>query len=890
MKFIKLRLLLLLAVLATLPFKSFSQENILQTKISIELKNETIKSALKNIEKEANVSFTYSNFKALNHKANRTFKDQPLKAVLETLLKDTNLSFKVIAGKVSIFEKEEKKHGNKRATIHGYISDAESGERLVNAAVYNTSNHQGTITNSYGFYSFSLKSGTIELAVSYLGYYTNKLTIDILNDTVFNLALTPKNDELEEVVIVGNRIEQIEQSQMSMINVPVQKLENVPVILGEADILKVIQMLPGVHAGTEGTSSIYVRGGGPDQNLFLLDGVPVYNAAHLFGFFSVFNPDAIKTVKLYKGGFPARFGGRLSSVVDVSMKDGNMKEFHGNVSVGLIASKIQLEGPIVKDKTSFMLSGRRSYIDLLAQPFLMSESKTDNKDISGLAHFHDLNLKINHIFSDRSRLYWSGYHGRDTGKGTEIRNYPYNKTLKEEQVEKGIGVGWGNTLSSLRWNYLISPKLFSNTTFIYSKFFFDIESQRFDRDLVNDTQVETSFRYSSGIEDLTGKIDFDYFPNSNQSIKFGAQYTHHYFTPGASNDIKKYDNIQAENIDSVFGNRNINATELSAYIEDDIKFSSTLKANIGFHISAYNVDGKTFFRPQPRISLRYKVKDNWSLKGSYSRMAQHVHLLTTSNIDLPTDLWVPVTKQIAPPVSDQLAVGTAISLKEGLNLTIEGYYKKMNNIIAYKEGASFIDSGNDWESKIEKGEGTSYGVEFMLEKTVGKTTGWIGYTLSKTTHQFDEINFGKSFPAKYDRRHDVSVVLSHKFSERFDISGCWVYATGNAVSLSLSKAPIANIPHSYSRDEYTPYYPGRNNYRMPAYHRMDIGMNFHKKKKRGIRTWNISAYNAYNRKNAFLLMWLENGDTMSPNLGGEQQLTKISIFPIIPSVSYSFKF
>ncbi|MFA9388490.1 MAG: TonB-dependent receptor domain-containing protein [Prolixibacteraceae bacterium] len=889
MKLIKL--LLILMVSTTLSLKSFSQEIPLNQRISISFSMQPIKKVIKRIEKESQVSFAYSNVPALDQKVSGSFTNQTISEVLIDILQETNLSFKMVAGKILLFERKKNPNEKEiRSTIHGYIYDQASGERLINANVYNPDNYVGTISNNYGFYSYSAPIGMLKLEVTYMGYQTQTFHFDLENDTTLNISLQAKSDELGEVTIIGTQTNKVEDTQMSMNDLSVQKLTKVPVILGEADVLKVIQMLPGVHAGTEGTSSIYVRGGGPDQNLFLLDGVPVYNAAHLFGFFSVFNPDAIKSVKLYKGGFPARFGDRLSSVVDVAMKDGNMKELHGNVSVGIIASKLQMEGPLVKDKTSFMLSVRRSYIDLLAQPFLMSESKSDNKDISGLAHFHDFNLKINQIFSDRSRLYWSGYHGRDAGKGTEIRNYYSNNNTVKEQVENSIGAGWGNTLSSLRWNYLISPRLFSNTTFIYSKFFFDIESQRFDRDLEKNTRLETSYKYNSGIEDLCGKIDFDYFPNSTQFIKFGAQYTHHHFTPGASNAIEKYENIQAQNIDSVFGNREIYANEFSAYFEDDISFNASLKANMGIRISAYLVDGKTYVRPQPRISLRYKVKDNWSFKGSYSRMVQHVHLLTTSNIDLPTDLWVPVTKHIEPPVSDQLALGTAISIQDGINLTIEGYYKKMKNIIAYKEGASFIDSSNEWETKVEKGDGTSYGMEFMLEKTVGKTSGWIGYTLSKTTHQFDEINFGKPFPAKYDRRHDINVVVSHKFNDHFDISGSWVYGTGNAVSLSLSKVPIANIPYSHGRDEYTPYYPGRNNYRMPAYHRMDIGMNFHKKKKRGIRTWNISAYNAYNRKNAFLLMWLENGDTMSADLGGEQKLTKISIFPIIPSVSYFFKF
>ncbi|MBN1927308.1 MAG: TonB-dependent receptor [Prolixibacteraceae bacterium] len=889
MKLTKLRFLLLMGMIIAIPFRGHSRETPLEQTITISFENETLKTAIKRIEKETGISFAYSNHKDFAKKVSGTFTNQKLSDVLTSLLKGTSLSFKEIAGKVIQYEVSRKEKKPEKATLHGYVTDSESGERLINANIFDPGTYIGTISNNFGFYSYSAQTGKIQLVFNYMGYQAQSFTIDLKSDTIMDVALRPRIDELGEVTVIGTQSSQVENTQMSMISLPVQKLEKVPVILGEADVLKVIQMLPGVHVGTEGTSSIYVRGGGPDQNLFLLDGVPVYNAAHLFGFFSVFNPDAIKTVQLYKGAFPARFGGRLSSVLDVSMKDGNMKELHGNISVGLISSKIQLEGPILKDKTSFMFSGRRSYLDLLAQPVLASQSN-DNREISGLAYFHDINLKVNHILSENHRLFFSFYHGQDKGNGTEINNYPYDKAPKTGQSEKFFGVGWANTISSFRWNYLISPKLFCNTTLTYSKFFFDIESKSFERDLVSNTQNEESYRYNSGIEDLAGKIDFDYFPVSGHSLKFGAQYTHHYFSPGVSNTMEINEINPEQNENESNANREIYTNEISTYIEDNISISPKLKANIGIHFSAFNVDDTLFIRPQPRISLRYKVNDKLSFKGSYSRMAQHVHLLATTNVDMPSDLWVPVTKQIEPPVSDQLALGTAIDLKGGFNFTVETYYKNMNNIIAYKEGASFINGGNDWETKVEKGKGTSYGIEFLLEKTIGKTTGWIGYTLSKTTHQFKNINFGRPFPAKFDRRHDISVVVTHKFSDKFDISANWVYGTGNAVSLALSKVPINDIPYSSGWDKYAPFYPSRNNFRMPAYHRLDIGINFHKKKKHGVRTWNISIYNAYNQNNAFLFMWLENGDTATYDLTGDLQLIKVSLFPIIPSVSYSYKF
>jgi len=793
-----------------------------------------------------------------------------------------------------------------RVTISGYITDKASGERLINASVYNANTLQGITANSYGFYSLSLPAGKITLVASYIGYTAQSFDLNLSKNLTMNIALELASDELGEITVVGNQVNKVEETQMSAIEIPIQKLQKVPVMFGEADVLKVIQLLPGVQSGTEGTSGIYVRGGGPDQNLFLLDGVPVYNASHLLGFFSVFNPDAVKTVTLYKGGFPAHYGGRLSSVVDISMKDGNMKKWQGNFSIGAISSKLSLEGPIFKDKTSFMLSARRTYLDIMAKPIIMYANTINNTDASGGAFFHDFNLKLNHIFNDRSRLYLSGYLGKDKAYGGSTDNYSY---LDEEnkpqdfESETEFGLGWGNNIASLRWNYLLGKRLFSNTTLTYSRYQFEVESNYKSKNLTEKTKNEDFFRYSSGIEDWAAKIDFDFFPSPNHYIKFGSSYTNHYFTPGVSH-LKFNVGIDDETvgIDTTFGNRHIYAKEISNYIEDDITISESFKLNAGLHLSIFMVDGTTFMNWQPRLSMRLKASDYWSLKASYSRMAQHVHLLTTAGISMPTDLWLPVTKNFAPPISDQVAVGTAINFPKGFCLTMEGFYKLMDNLIEYKEGASFMGSATNWESKVEKGRGWAYGAEVMLEKTIGKTTGWIGYTWSKTERQFENLNFGKVFPAKYDRRHDVSVVFTHEFSKRFDIGCTWVYGTGNAVTLAAMDFPQAEIP--YTNEDYwynngLQNYGGRNNYRMPAYHRMDLGMNFHKQKKHGIRTWNISFYNVYNRQNPFMLNWgTQGGDYIyNPNTGSYTQrsepktvLKQFSLFPIIPSISYSYKF
>jgi outer membrane receptor for ferrienterochelin and colicin len=787
-----------------------------------------------------------------------------------------------------------------RYTVSGYISDKNSRERLINANVYEASTLQGTTANNFGFYSISLPKGEVKITASFIGYSPQEIDIDLNENTTINFELNLRSDQIEEITVTGNQTNKIENTQMSMIDVPVQKLQNIPTILGEADVLKVIQLLPGVQGGTEGTSGIYVRGGGPDQNLFLLDGVPVYNAGHLLGIFSVFNPDALRTVKLYKGAFPARYGGRLSSVVDVSMKDGNMQQLKGDFSIGLISSKLMLEGPIVKDKTSFMVSGRRSYADLLAQPIIAAQNKNNQRSkINGLAFFHDFNFKLNHIFSDKSRLYWSLYHGRDKGKAGQAITVRNDKSEVIENLDNQFGLGWGNTISSVRWNYLISPKLFSNTTVTYSKYNFDIFSDESYHQYYNNSIEKEFFEYSSGIEDIAAKIDFDYFPTPRHAVKFGTSYINHKFSPGVTT-FKFSNTADSTASNTTFGNRDVFANELSAYIEDDITISTNLKLNAGFHFSAFFVDGKTYFSPQPRLSARWLLNPDWSVKASYSRMAQHVHLLTMSGIDLPSDLWVPVTKNLAPPTSNQFALGTALKLPHKLDLSVEGFYKDMNNLIEYKEGASFMKNGTEWEKMVELGKGWSYGVEVLLEKTIGKTTGWLGYTWSKTERQFEKINFGRVFPAKYDRRHDLSLVLTHKFSNKFDISGSWVYATGSAATLAFSHIPIGNIPYAWNfgfGENYVYAYESRNNYRMPDFHRLDLGVNFHKQKKRGVRTWNISVYNAYNRNNALLLMWMEEDKDGEMTYGGgsmfnsgTMKLFKATFMPIIPSVSYSFKF
>ncbi len=766
-----------------------------------------------------------------------------------------------------------------RYTISGTLEDQTTGEKLISANVYDPVSLKGTTSNTYGFYSLTFPAGSIKLTISYVGYEAVSKEFRLSRDTVINVRLNPVIN-LDEVVISGERTKSaVKSTQMSMTELTSKTIKSLPVMFGEADILKALQLLPGVKGGSEGTSGIYVRGGGPDQNLILLDGVPVYNASHLFGFFSVFNPDAIQTVKLITGGFPARYGGRLSSVLDIRMKEGNNKKFTAEGSIGIISSKLTLEGPIVKDKTSFIVSGRRTYIDYIAQPLIRWQAGKDFENFRAGYYFYDFNAKINHKFSDRSRLYLSLYSGQDKA---------YLSTVEKGEKyrwENAAGLGWGNLTGALRWNYILSPKLFSNTTITYSKYNF--LTTMLDQEEENGALTHKyEFGYNSGINDWAGKIDFDYLPDPNHSIRFGTNYIYHTFKPGVT-VFGLEEQGMGQAIDTTFGNKDIYAHEWSVYAEDDWSVSSRLKANIGLHFSGFNVKDSTYTSLQPRVSLRYLLSEKLSVKAAFTQMSQYIHLLSNSTIGLPTDLWLPVTDTIKPQKATQFALGFAYEPAEDIEISVEGYYKSMQNLIEYKEGASFFSLEDDWQNKVEMGEGRAFGVEILARKEFGKTSGWIGYTLSWSERRFENISFGEWFPYRYDRRHDISIVFNQKINDHIDIGLTWVYGTGNAVTLPLEKyASLQSFWYNSGYFNSIEYFAGRNSYRMPAYHRLDIGINFKKETKWGERTWSLGAYNAYNRKNPFFLLfdkeYVENGP-------GKPVLKQYSLFPVIPSVSYSFR-
>jgi len=778
-------------------------------------------------------------------------------------------------------------YAQNKFTISGYIKDSETGEDIIGARIYNDSLKLGAISNVYGFYSITLPEGNYEITYSFVGFEPQKKGIDLSQNLEIDIKLY-KGKTLNTIEVTTEQ-KAHETTEISTINLSMDKVKSLPVLLGEVDIIKTAQLLPGIQSGSEGSSGLYVRGGGPDQNLILLDGVPIYNANHLFGFFSVFNADAINSVKIIKGGFPAHYGGRLSSVIDIRMKEGHKKKIHGEGSIGIISSKLMLNGPI-NDKTTFMVSARRTYIDVLMRPLIKAiNGNSSNYKSSGGYFFYDVNGKIKHSINKKNNIYFSAYSGKDKFYlNSQFKFYDYDST-KFNYYEENGHMNWGNQVFALRWNHQYSPKLVSNLTLNYSQYKFTtgFDSKSYWEGNENTPDYSNSFEYLSGIQDWGGKLDYYYYPNPKHKVLFGVGETYHTFSPGIGTIVNNVNSVKS---DSTFGSKKTYSHEFYGYVEDNFSITKRLSANIGLHFSNLYVNHTYRGSLQPRVATNYILNEKSSIKLSYSAMTQYLHLLSNTSIGLPTDFWVPATDKTPPQIGHQVAAGYVIDIGKGFTISTEAYYKTMKNLIAYKEGGSFLSSGENWENIIEVGKGWSYGGEFLLEKKIGKLSGWIGYTLSWTNRQFDNINLGNIYPYKYDRRHDISVALTYKIKENIDLGVVWVYGTGNSITLPIQQYEQYPEP-SNSNFWWNPnieYYGAKNDYKMPAYHRLDVGVNVHKTKKWREVTWSFGLYNAYNRQNPFYLQYGFLKNDFSPN--PTKVLKQISLFPVIPSISYSIKF
>lgn len=751
-----------------------------------------------------------------------------------------------------------------KISISGYVKDASSGEVLIGATLQVKSNYRAVRTNTYGFFSLELEQANDSLFISYVGYQPLAVEVNADQQKRYSFELTPLGNTIEEVVVSGKKQNKnVISPQMGAFNFTIEEIKNVPVIFGERDILKTIQTLPGVGKGGEGSSSFYVRGGGGDQNLILLDEATVYNASHLLGFFSTFNSDAIKDVELFKGGIPAQYGGRISSVMDIHMIDGNNKKFSGEGGLGLIASRLKLEGPLQREKSSFMLSGRRTYADMF-----LKASKDETVKKSKL-YFYDLNAKLNYRLNDKNTFYASGYFGKDDLGYGDLFSFD-----------------WGNATATLRWNHIFSEKLFSNTSFIYSDFTYNV-------DVNND---ESEFVINSKIENLNLKQDFSYYANSRNTLKFGFNALKQKISP-ASLRATETSAVNSLIIQKRHG------IELAAYITHEWNPIYWLSMLYGLRATDFMVMGpgtfysfdeegeaissrsysseviKHYLRLEPRLSTSFILNDRQSIKASFNRIVQNLHQLTNTTASLPTDQYVLSSLNIKPQYADQVAVGYFQNFANNkYEFSVEGYYKYMGNQIDFRNGAD-LQANEFLEGELLFGQGEAYGLELFLRKTKGRLNGWVSYTLGKSQRQFDQINEGRWFNARQDRTHDVSVVGLFKLTEKWNLGANFVYYTGNAITFPSGK---------YTVDEKTMYYyTERNGYRMPDYHRLDLSATYEPqiKDKRFKSSWSFGLYNVYNRKNAYIIDFRENEN--NPNI---TEAYKIALFGIIPSVTWNFKF
>ena len=781
-----------------------------------------------------------------------------------------------------------------RLTISGLITDAATGETLIGAGA--TSGKHGTVSNSFGFYSLTIprEKDRADVTFSYVGYLPKTLTIPAGRDTTVHVRLVP-GASLEEAVVTAPRESGIASTRMGAIEVPVAAVKSVPALFGEADVLKTIQLLPGVQGGTEGFSGLYVRGGGPDENLLLLDGIPLYHAEHMLGIFSVFQPEAVKKVTLYKGSFPARYGGRISGIVDVRTNDGNLYETHGSVGVSMIGEKLHIEGPVWKGKTSYSLSARGMHTLLLTPVIKLT-------GFDGNYFFYDLDAKFAHRFSGRDRLYFNVYHGLDKFHYRESNKVFDGRTGQPFTDTQKLGIRWGNTVAALRWNHVVGPRLFMNTTVAFNRYHMRMDSDMRTREIKADGDTEDSqvqFDYRSGMRDWVAKADFDYTPSSSHKFKFGAEYTFHTFVPETLTGYGRQrvnESPQADTTLYMRSNSLQRGHEASLYAEDEIRLGSHLSLNPGLRATLFNTQGKTYWSIEPRLNAKVNFTEDWWAKASYSRMSQYVHLLSSSQITLPVDLWVPITRNIRPETADQFSLGLYFGGLPGWNFSVEGYYKAIRNVLEYKEGAVFLFDSSGWESKVEAGSGRAMGVELFIEKTTGKTTGWLGYTLAKSDRLFPSINHGQRFPYRYDRRHSVNLVVNHRFNEKFDISLVWNFASGGVTTLPERRI-VASSPAGEPR--YVDLVSSRNNFRLPASHTLNLGFNFHRRHTRGESIWNLSVYNVYNYMNPTLVQKENNESVISRyqadgpaewQLIHEVRIKKITLLPIFPSIGYTRTF
>jgi hypothetical protein len=763
--------------------------------------------------------------------------------------------------------------GQEKYTVSGTVKDSLSGEVLISATIYELNSRKAVISNKFGFFSIQLPAGHIHLQISYVGFTTYHEVMNLQKNVSIEVNLKG-GVYLDEVQVTAKK-KITQREEMSMVQIPIHQIESLPSLFGESDVMIALQHTPGIQSSGEGKTEINVRGGSPDQNLILLDDIPLYNISHFGGFISTFNSSTLKDITLYKGGFPARYGGRLSSVIDVRMKDGNMNKYNVEGMLGLLSSKLMIEGPIVKKKSSFLISFRKNTLPIFKLFY--------NEPIN--YNFYDLNLKINSLIGQKDRIYLSFYLGNDKLKIKQVSDFESGGHSEMLNYSK-----WGNIGGAFRWNHIFGPRMFLNTIL-------GLSTYHYKNGLENVVEIDTIQQhvtndFVSNVNDYFFKLEPEFQICEFWKIDFGSQSILHTFHPGSIDYSKKFTNT--ENIENTFKNDDVIAFENSIYLENHIDILKKINTNLGVHYSNYKIrDGKEYSSLEPRVILNYNVFRDISMKASYTVMKQYIHFLTYSGTGMPSDFWMPSTDNVHPQNSSQFAVGVAVSLFDDLlEASLESYYKTMDDLIAFRAGESMFASSQNWEDKIEKnGTGYSKGVELLLQKQQGKTSGWLSFAIAKSERKFENLNNGNPFPYKYDRRYEISLVLVQQIKKGITFSATWDFGTGYPVTIPLEKYN--------SFDEEVWIYTDINSFRMNNYHRLDIGVNFTKKTKWGERIWNISIYNVYNRKNPYYYYYereqipyfVKTDNTgIGTMVDGDMKIYQQSLFSFFPSFSYTFKF
>lgn len=840
----------------------------------------TVREQMELVQKLHHVNFVYDSSLNLDIVyQGRSILKLNLEASLQELFGTTDIKWE-LRNKYVLLKKRSK------FTISGYVLQ-KNGEPLINATIRDVESKIGTLSNEYGFFSLTLLEGKHTLRITYIGFGEKVESVDLNRNIPLKVYL--KEDySLDEVLVVGDLNSPINTTQTGKVSFNAHDLRTEYALFSSPDVVKTLQSLPGVASGTEMLSGLYVHGGNNDENLFLLDGTPLYQVSHLGGLFSAFNTDIIKNIDFYKSGFPARYGGRLSSVVDVRTNDGDLKEYHGTFSMGLLDGRIQYEGPIIKNRTSFNIAMRRSWLEAFSAPAFYFRNKSNSDDkITGKYAFHDINAKLTHYFSDISKVYISFYTGNDMLKinNKQIFN-DYTEDSDEELYRTNFNLQWGNATTAIHWNYRLSPKLFVNITGVYSRsrssFDYKKEEQFLNEgEVMRLTSVE---RYNRSIIDDAGyRLGFDYRPGASQHIRMGSNYLFHAFHP-QSRILNEYSGNEMQ-VDTL---RNSSyhfyrGHEFTLFAEDDIALGREWRLNIGIHYTMFKVTDKTYHDVEPRAAIRYLLNEHTALKLSYTEMSQFMHLLSSTYLNFPTDYWVPSTSNIHPMRSRQFAAGLYMRLPYQVNLSVEGFYKTMNHILEYDGKNQLAPSVENWEADVKRGKGRAYGVELALSRHVLKTSMNFSYTLSWSKRKFDDIYRGW-YANKFDNRHKINISVRHQLTQQIEAYAAWNYHSGNKITVPSQYIESPALPGINGKKPGQWVYEEPNNATLPAYHRLDLGVNFRKVTKRGFeRIWNISIYNAYCRMN---VLYAKVDDLSA----GKFTSKATGVFPIIPSFSYTLKF